>query len=185
MNEIEGSLDERPDQSDAGSISGPEQPHPEPTSTILVGPQGLRAGWRLLLYVLLWRALRMLLRMTLADIEPHVEVKLWLDLIAEWGSFATVALPAVVMGWIEQRRFGDYGLPGRGAFGKPFWIGLAWGITAITVLMIAIGGVGDFSLGRIVLHGGRMLRFAVFWGAFFVAVDRLKSFCCAAIRSSR
>jgi uncharacterized protein len=176
MNEVEGTPDERPDQSDPGLIIPLERPLLEPPSTILIGPEGLRAGWRLLLYVLMWRALRMLLRIMLADIEPHVELKLWLELMAEWGSFATVTLPAVVMGWIERRPFGDYGLPRRGAFGKPFWIGLAWGITAITVLMVAIGGVGDFSLGRIALHGGRMLRFAAFWGAFFIAVGLFEDF---------
>ena len=118
----------------------------------------------------------MLLGILLADIEPHVAIRLWIDMIAELGSFAIVAIPAVVMGWIEKRPFGDYGLTRRGAFGKPFWVGMLWGIVAITALMVAIGGVGDFSLGRVVLHGERIVKFACFWGAFFVAVGLFEEF---------
>ncbi len=80
------------------------------------------------------------------------------------------------MGWIEKRPFGDYGLPRRGAFGKSFWVGMLWGIVAITALVVAIGGVGDFSLGRLALHGGRILKFAVFWGVFFLAVGLFEEF---------
>jgi len=177
MDEVrEGSPDEHPDQPDPGFISPLERPLLEPTSAIFVGPQGLRAGWRLLLYAVMWRALRMLLGILLEDIEPHVAIKLWIDMIAELGSFAVVAIPAVVMGRIEKRPFGDFGLPRRGAFGKPFWVGMLWGIVAITALMFAIGGAGDFSLGRVVLHGERIVKFACFWGAFFVAVGLFEEF---------
>jgi hypothetical protein len=112
----------------------------------------------------------------LDKIDAHVSIKLWLDLITELGSFVIVAIPAVVMGWIEKRPFGDYGLPRRGVFGKSFWVGMVWGIVAITALMLAIGGVGDFSLGRLALHGQRILKFAAFWGAFFLAVGFFEEF---------
>jgi membrane protease YdiL (CAAX protease family) len=151
-------------------------PSPEPVDTLFFGPQGLRTGWRLLLYVLMWRALRAILGILLEKVDPHVTVKLWLDLIAESGSFAAVAIPAVVMGRIEKRPFGDYGLPRRGAFGKSFWVGMVWGIVAISVLMLAIGGVGDFAVGKIALHGLRILRMAAFWGVFFLAVGFFEEF---------
>src|ERR1700686_3599840 len=161
---------------DAGSITPLQQPSLHPMNTIFFGPQGLRAGWRLLLYVIMWRALRLLLGMALEKIDPHVRIKLWLDLITEAGVFGTVAIPAVVMGWIEHRPFGDYGLPGRGAFGNSFWIGMGWGIVAITALVFAIGGVGDFSLGGLALHGARIMKFAAFWGVFFIAVGLFEEF---------
>jgi len=117
-----------------------------------------------------------LLGILLEKTEPHVPLKLWLDLITELGAFAAVAIPAVAMGRIERRPFGDYGLPRRGAFGKSFWVGMVWGIVAITVLMVAIGGVGDFSLGGLALHGHRIVKFAAFWGAFFIAVGLFEEF---------
>ncbi len=162
-------------QPDPGLASTLQQPWLDP-NPIFFGPDGLRAGWRLLLYVVMWRALRTLLGILLEDIDPHVTIKLWLELITEVGLFVSVALPAIVMGWIEKRSFGDYGLPRRGAFGKSFWVGMVWGIVAITALMIAIGGVGDFSVGRLALHGQRILKFAAFWAAFFVAVGFFEEF---------
>jgi membrane protease YdiL (CAAX protease family) len=149
---------------------------PEQMDTLFFGPQGLRAGWRLLLYLLMWRALRVVLGIVLEKIDPHLAVKLWLDLIAESGSFAAVAIPAVIMGWIEKRPFGDYGLPRRGAFGKSFWVGVVWGFAAISLLMLAIASAGDFSLGTIALHGPRLLKMAAFWGAFFLAVGFFEEF---------
>jgi uncharacterized protein len=159
-------------QPDPSSIA----PSSEPKNPFLFGSQGLRAGWRLLLYIILWRALRVLLGIALEKIDPHLRVKLWLDLITELGSFGAVAIPALVMGWIEHRPFGDYGLPRRGAFGKSFWAGMGWGIVAITSLVLAIGGFGDFSLGTLALHGERILKFAIFWGAFFIAVGLFEEF---------
>jgi membrane protease YdiL (CAAX protease family) len=153
-----------------------QQPLLEPMNPIFFGPQGLRVGWRLLLYVVMWRALRMLLGILLEKIEPHVAIKLWLDFITEFGAFVTVAVPAAVMGWIEKRTFGDYGLPRRGAFGKSFWVGMVWGMVAITALVLAIGVVGDFSLGGLALHGRRLLKFAAFWGAFFIVVGLFEEF---------
>jgi membrane protease YdiL (CAAX protease family) len=167
-----GSPVERLNSADPGFVS----PVPEPTDTMFFGPQGLRPGWRLVLYVVMWRALRMLLGIVVEDIDGHVTVKLWLDLIAELGSLVVVAVPAIVMGWIEKRPFGNYGLPWRGAFGKLFWVGLVWGIVAISCLMLAIGGVGDFSLAGLALHGQRILKFATFWGVFFVVVGFFEEF---------
>jgi len=171
-----GPPDERPGHHDTGFVSPLQRPLVEPAQTMFVGPEGLRAGWRLLLYVVMWRGLRMLLGILLDDIEPQVTTRLWLDLIAEWGSFAVAAIPAVVMGWMEKRPFGEYGLPPRSAFGKSFWMGMVWGMVAITALMLMIGGTGDFSLGRVALHGQRILKFAVFWGVFFLTVGFFEEF---------
>jgi membrane protease YdiL (CAAX protease family) len=161
----------------ASGWAGPRQPSLlEPSETMFVGPRGLRVGWRLLLYFIMWRALRMLLGVLLEQIDPHIHIKLWLDLITELGSFVVVVIPAAVMGWIEKRRFGEYGLPLRAVFAKSFWAGMAWGLVAITALMLAIGGVGDFSLGRLALHGERILKFAAFWGGFFIVVGLFEEF---------
>jgi hypothetical protein len=97
-------------------------------------------------------------------------------LIVELEFLASAFLPALVMGAIEKRSLGDYGLPWRNAFGKAFWAGMAWGIVAITLLVLAIAGIGDFSLGGLALHGGRILKFAAFWGGFFVIVGLFEEF---------
>jgi membrane protease YdiL (CAAX protease family) len=181
-------MDEVKQGSPPASASPPETPSSEPPviplehlsietgGSMFAGPDGLRAGWRLVLYLVMWRLLRVALGILLEKIDPHVQIKLWLDLITELGSFVIVAVPAVLMGWIEKREFGEYGLPLRRAFGKSFWVGAGWGVVAITALMVGIGGVGDFSLGGFALHGGRVLKFAVFWGVFFLVVGLFEEF---------
>jgi len=167
---------QRPNQPDPGLLVPPPRPLLEPMNPMFFGPQGLRVGWRLLLYLVMWRVLRALLGILLEKIEPHVPVKLWLDFITELGAFVSAVLPAIVMGRIEKRAFGDYGFPRRGAFGKLFWAGMVWGILAISVLVFGIGGAGDFSLGGLALHGWRVFKFAAFWGAFFLVVGLFEEF---------
>src|SRR5437588_7925988 len=84
--------------------------------------------------------------------------------------------PALLMAHLEERRVDEYGLPRRHAFGKMFWAGAAWGLAAISVLMIALRGVHAFYFGHPVLHGGRILKFAVFWAVYFVLVGLFEEF---------
>jgi membrane protease YdiL (CAAX protease family) len=85
-------------------------------------------------------------------------------------------LPACILAAVEKRPFGAYGLPGRGVFSKPFWLGLAWGIVALSVLMLLMRLAGAFSFGNFALHGVRALEFAGFWGAFFLLVGFFEEF---------
>jgi uncharacterized protein len=140
---------------------------------VFIGPYGLRAGWRLLIYLALCGVFGFLLDRLPVPRRTH---GIWLDLAAELKSMASVLLPALVMGAFERRRFGDYGLPGRQAFGKLFWAGMIWGIAAVSLLMFAIGGFGDFALGTVALHGGRIFKFAVFWGCYFLVVGFFEEF---------
>jgi uncharacterized protein len=154
----------------------PQPPSPDPMHTIFIGPQGLRAGWRFLLYVGMWRVSFLLLRALVQYVQPHEFHGIWLNLIGELEFLGSAILPAMLMAVIEKRPFGDYGLPRKYAFGKSFWVGLVWGIAAITFLVVAISGAGDFSLGSLALHGGRILKFAAFWGGFFVIVGLFEEF---------
>ncbi len=141
-----------------------------------VGPHGLRAVWRLLLYLGLWRVFVLLLDAMAAIVLPRGTHGIWLDLAVESKRTVAAILPALVMAVIEKRPFGAYGLPGRQAFGKLFWAGMIWGIAAISLLVFAIDGFGDFSLGHVVLHGGRVYKFALFWGGFFLVVGFFEEF---------
>ena len=101
---------------------------------------------------------------------------LWQEMYAEAALAFGVLLPAILMARIEGKPVDDYGLPRREAFGKWFWLGGAWGFASITVLMLLLRGVHAFYFGRIVLHGPRALRFALFWAVFFVVVGLFEEF---------
>jgi membrane protease YdiL (CAAX protease family) len=164
-------------QLDPGFAAPLQPPLPEPMHSMLVGPQGLRAGPRFLLYVGMWGVLFYVLLPAFGQyLQPRGVTGIWESLIGELEFLATAFLPALVMAAVERRPLGDYGLARRHAFGKSFWLGMVWGILAITLLVLAIGGIGDFSLGSLALHGPRILKFAVFWGGYFVIVGLFEEF---------
>ncbi|MBV9574766.1 MAG: CPBP family intramembrane metalloprotease [Acidobacteriales bacterium] len=137
---------------------------------------GLRAGWRLLIYFSLVVGFYFLLRQALHLLPSGLSHTLWRDLIGESGLLAVVTLPALLMSAFERRPFGVYGLPAHQAFGKLFWTGAAWGLVAISCLILSLRGLGDFFFGHIVLHPERALKFAVFWGVFFLLVGFFEEF---------
>src|SRR5260370_11425319 len=120
------------------------------------------------LFLLLWIVASYLL--------PPRFPRLWGDLIGR-AIFAVAAIaPAVGIAAIEGRRFEDYGLPERQAFGKLFWSGVLWGVAALSVLLFVMHALGDFSYGGLALHGVRVWRFAAFWAAFFLLVALFEEF---------
>jgi membrane protease YdiL (CAAX protease family) len=143
---------------------------------MLVGPAGPRSGARLLLYGAMAWTLYLVLHTLIPYIEPHIVSTIRLSLIVELGLFGVAWVPALVMTRIEARPLGAYGLPRRGAFGKPFWMGALWGIGAITMMLLGMRVAGLFDFGSPALHGVRLLKLAVFWGVFFVVVGLYEEF---------
>lgn len=141
-----------------------------------LGPDGLRAGWRFLLYIAMWETLLFLLSSLTNYVQPQGTREIWQEMIAEVESLIAAVVPALVMAAIEKRQFGEYGLPRRGAFGKPFWVGALWGIMSLTLLLLAIRGTGDFTLNGLALHGRRIFKFAAFWGVLFLTVGFFEEF---------
>ena len=101
---------------------------------------------------------------------------LWQDLYQEVALLLSAVLPAFLMGHLEERSIDDYGLPRHQAFGKMFWVGAIWGLAAITFLLLAMRGAHILYFGHLALHGARILRFAAFWGGFFVVVALFEEF---------
>jgi membrane protease YdiL (CAAX protease family) len=151
-------------------------PFEERVQQVFIGPTGLRPVWRFVLYIILWRGLRFILGVVVYDLGSHLHPAIWLDLIRETVSFLAVAIPAFLMSRIERRSFSVYGLPVRDAFGKLFWKGSLWGLASITVLLLVLRGAGAFYFGGLALHGPRIVKFALFWGIFFLIVGFFEEF---------
>jgi membrane protease YdiL (CAAX protease family) len=101
---------------------------------------------------------------------------LWRDMYQELALAIGAVLPAVVMARFEGRSLGEYGLPPRQAFGKMFWVGAAWGLSAITILLLVLRASHAFYFGQVVLHGARVWKFAAFWAVYFVLVGIFEEF---------
>jgi CAAX protease family protein len=89
-----------------------------------------------------------------------------------FGAFAA----GLLMSQLERRPFGEYGLPGRGAFGKLFWQGAFFGLAEISTVMGFIAAMGSYHFGSLAIHGTDLLRWAAFWFAFFVLVGLYEEF---------
>ena len=139
----------------------------------IVVNENVRAVWKVLgyfafatftVYWLMW------LGVSLFHEPVHGPALLWREMYQEFAMALGAVLPAIVMGRFEGHRIGDYGLPPRLAFGKLFWEGALWGLAAITLLLVVLRISHAFYFGQVVLHGIRVLRFAIFWGVYFVLV---------------
>ncbi len=153
-------------------------PNESTIHNIFIGPQGLRSGWRFVLYVVGFFVLTLTFSQITRVFVPrtHGLPPLWLFLVGEIEQLIAAVIPAVALSYLEDRRFDDYGLPRRGAFGKNFWIGAVWGFAAITLLLLTMRGLGNFYFGGIALHGVRIVKFAAFWGALFLTVGLFEEF---------
>ncbi len=148
---------------------------PSYVRTVFLGPDGLRAGWGFAFYVGIFYPLQFVVSRWIGSLELGAS-GLWSMMLEEFGMLLAAALPAVVLGGVEKRACGTYGLPGRLAFGKLFWVGTGWGFVSITLLMATMFGLRVFDLGHLAIHGGRIVRFALFWAVFFLLVGFFEEF---------
>jgi membrane protease YdiL (CAAX protease family) len=180
----EQSLETQQDLSTPGSAGGePPVAAPPPVQSapgtprplverIFRGPNEIRAGWRLAIFVALLVAIGFVLLIATGPVVKRLNLvgAFGATLVGELMAFLSALLASLVMGRIEKRSLADYGLPGRGAFGREFWLGLAWGFLALTSLLVMIHLGHGFDFGGIVLSGRKLAGYAAFWGLTFLVV---------------
>jgi len=148
---------------------------PSYARTLFFGSEGLRPGWGLLFFVVLYSALRQISLWLWLDYSPVIGAK-WATLVDEGVLFLAAAIPAIVLGRIEHRPWRCYGLQVRGAFESLFWNGILWGFSAISLLMVALHEFHAFDFGHLVLHGVRLAKFGGFWAVMFLSVGLYEEF---------
>jgi uncharacterized protein len=167
-----------PEESPAAPLSAPNfavATQPSYARTLFLGPQGLRPGWGLAFYTVTFLTLQRLAA-ELASSWDLGASGLWSMLLAELGSLVAAVIPAAVLTRVERRPSIEYGLPGKRAFGRLFWIGALWGFAGISLLMFGLHGLHAFTFGHVVLHSGRLARFALFWATMFLLVGLFEEF---------
>jgi membrane protease YdiL (CAAX protease family) len=152
----------------------------EPRSTIHLfrGPSLPFVFLRLCLYVALVEGISFALRWISRFALPGAPYSSLPDrlMLGESTDLVSALSAAWVMSRLEGRRFGEYGLPGRAAFGKWFWQGALFGLAEISAVLGVIAALGGYRFGQLAIHGGDLWRWAMLWGAVFLAVGFYEEF---------
>src|SRR5271169_5622333 len=133
---------------------------------LFVGPNGLRAVWRLMIFVAMIVLLYFPSTMVIgwATRKLHTEMFTPLDGLIVFGVvFATLLLVSGIMARIEGRSIADYGLPWRRAFCRQYWQGAAISIASLTVLLLVLHLTGVYSFGAPTLHGANIWKWGAIW----------------------
>lgn len=145
---------------------------------VFLNPRGIRAGWRLLMFVCIAAGLWIPCIFGLsAFLKPQRDVfSPAAQFFAELSSFLAAFVAAWIMSVIEQRPIGVYGISRQGLFGKLFWQGSVFGICEISLLMGLMAAFGGYSFGSLAEHGKDIAVWATFFAAFFLAVAFFEEF---------
>jgi uncharacterized protein len=141
---------------------------------VFIGPNGLRAGWRLLLFSLIVLIVGFLLVSIVRGAARGLAPRSFM--LGEGVGLLSVVAAGAVMAGIERRSFADYALPLRGALGIRFWFGALWGFAALSGLLLAIRVRHGFSFGTVALGGSRAAGYAALWAIAFLLVGLFEEF---------
>ena len=138
---------------------------------LFVGPFGIRAGWRLLIFLAIVIAL-----IAGATFMAHATKRTASPLENEVVPFLIALFSGWVMSQIEHRRIADYGLPLRGSCGSRLGQGIVFGFLAMTMLLLSMRFAGVFSFGAIGLHGLEAWKDGAMWAVVFVFVGLFEEY---------
>lgn len=153
-----------------------------PANTVFRGPNGIRAGWRVLIFFGIVAVFYVILAAVVFAVAPQrlrsAPQQLGpFDLVSNEGAlFVFTAIAALIMARIEGRRFSRYGLPGSSAFRGDFWIGTIIGFSSISVCLLAIFALHGFHLNGLAIHGGTIASATAAWTGAFAVVGLAEEF---------
>src|SRR3984957_13171836 len=165
------------------------QPSSHPTfglKQIFVGSNGLRAGWRILMFIALISVLLggfVLIRAGGPEAfreqyrnQSQVTITPLLITGSEAITLLFLCIAAMAMGKIERRKFGEYGLPLRLALRKDFWVGSLIGFLAISGTLLTMFLLHGFRVTGLALHGTEILYSLFGWAIAFLLVGLVEEF---------
>lgn len=156
---------------------------PQNIRAIFFGRDGLRAGWALLLFSLiaisLSSAISFAIRAARHGVKPPVQKFLspFTTMRSDYTGFAILAIAALIVCYVERRRFARYGI---GAFnGKratQFALGAALGLGVLSLLILSLKLAGLIAFDGVLLHGTEALHYGLLWFIAFLGVGLFEEF---------
>ena len=156
-----------------------------PFHNVFVGPNGIPAGWRLLIFLVLFIAIANGIGFGVRHVpaihawhkgqDPNV-LAAPTQIFDEGIGVIALLLAALIMTAIEKRNFSDYYLPLNQAFGKRFWQGIPYGFAMLSLLLALITAFHGFSLGTMALSGADAVKYGLLFGIGFFLVGLFEEF---------
>jgi len=157
-----------------------------PIANIFMGPNGIRAGWRLLIFFVVIAALSACINFT---IKHSPALKAWFiahqtsaqftpaGLLTSEGSMVLLLLLGVgIMALIEKRSFADYGMPMNEFLGKRFWQGVPLGFVMLSLLLGLMAALHGFSLEGLAVRGPDAMKYGLLYFIGFILVGIFEEF---------
>jgi membrane protease YdiL (CAAX protease family) len=153
-------------------------PEPEPEDPyrglkwVFIGPQGLRAGWSILIVVSLLSLLGRALSYAVAELHLVTPGGAFGPRQAFFGELFQLILLTVsvaIVAAIERRSILDFNLRGPNRV-MHFFSGLVVGFVALSALVGAMAGGGWLHFGPVALQGSQIFKYAAIWGLVFLLV---------------
>jgi membrane protease YdiL (CAAX protease family) len=154
--------------------------------SIVVGPNGVRAGWRVLMFAvllaILFGSFALIRAGGPAGLRERYKNQSQITITPRvmGGSEAITLLflcaAAWAMGKFERRNFGEYGLPLRLALRKDFWTGTLLGFLTISGTLLVIFLLHGYRISGLALHGTAILYSILGWGLAFLLAGLVEEF---------
>ncbi len=149
---------------------------------VLVGADGLRAGWSLLLFLLIAYALERaavpgMRHFHLLPPRGTSAARQMTPAVTFWGdsfSFAAITLAALAMSVLERRRFAAYGLGTRRL--RDFGAGVLTGLLLLSALVGALYGTHALVFDAEALRGAAAAGSGLRWAGAFLSVGLFEEF---------
>jgi hypothetical protein len=143
---------------------------------IFIGPQGLRAGWSIVLFVAMYYFFRMVvgsLFFAAGLVSESGSDSAAAVLVGELIPFLALLGAAAVMGLIEDRSIVSYNLAGLRRV-RHFLFGLATGFASLSLLVWVLAWGGWLHFGSTALSATQALRIGALWAAAFLIVGSVE-----------
>jgi membrane protease YdiL (CAAX protease family) len=161
------------------------EPNLSPFHKVFLGPDGLRAGWSLLIFILLLVGLVFAGNFIAHKILPPAPkaaqtstarvLGVKFAILNELVPFLAVLLATWIMSKIERRPNSVYGLGGSRKLPQLF-AGLAWGVLCLSLLVFILLKTGFLVIDSRLIFGSDILRYGALWLIGFLLVGLLEEY---------
>ena len=147
-----------------------------PLISTFVGPEGLRVGWRFLLFIV---GIELVGQFIETPFTIYLSQRLGVAIdelsapamvLTESTSFCTVLLVTGLAAFFERRKIDGYGLPVRQAFRLDFWNGMLAGFLVVVFVGGAMLATGGMQLHGLAISGTGVLYYTLLWLGAMVLV---------------